>query len=72
MRTSQLLSKRKEPTRQTAMALRKGVTPMNCPPYEGSGWYSQSGYIAPAEKAVKEFLSYEEYREWLAELDRES
>ncbi len=40
---------------------------MDCPPYEGSGWYSQNGYIAPAEKAVYEFLSYEEYREWLAE-----
>lgn len=34
-------------------------------PYEGNGWYSQSGYIAPAEKAVHEFLSYEDYREWL-------
>lgn len=66
MRTSQLLSKRKEPTPQKAMTLRKGVTPMDCPAYEGNGWYSQNGYIAPAEKAVNEFLSYEEYREWLA------
>lgn len=35
-------------------------------PYEGDGWYSQSGYIVPSE-TVREFLSYEEYREWLAE-----
>lgn len=39
---------------------------MKSAPYEGNGWYSQNGYIAPAEKAVNEFLSYEEYREWLA------
>lgn len=34
-------------------------------PYEGDGWYSQSGYIAPANKAIREFASYADYIEWL-------
>lgn len=43
---------------------------MNSAPYEGNGWYSQSGYIVLSEN-IREFLSYEEYREWLAEHDNE-
>lgn len=37
---------------------------MNSAPYEGNGWYSQSGYIVPSE-TVREFLGYEDYRDWL-------
>ena len=37
---------------------------MDCPPYEGSGWYSQNGYIVPSE-TVREFASYADYIEWL-------
>ncbi len=44
---------------------------MNSAPYEGNGWYSQSGYIVPSE-TVREFASYADYIEWLESHSREN